>query len=217
MRVKLTEACLSVCVYTLLVWLHPSGPVPMTTTTTTNSLLNPHQSGFTKRHSTKNLFTSMYNKLISAISHRQVSCLCLLDISAAFDIIDHNILRKRLSTLFGFTDTALTSRSFYVKTSEASSRSYPLTCGVPQGSVLGPLLCNLYTTPLSSIIKASSVDHHLYADDTQLFMSFSPSSFSESIDHLLHVVKQISSWMTSNLLCLNPSKPNLYSYVSEKN
>src|SRR6218665_3166899 len=63
-----------------------------------------------------------------------------------------------------------------------------------------------YTTPLSSLIKASSIDHHLYADGTQLFISFSPNSFSDSIGHLLHVVKQISSWMTSNLLCLNPSK-----------
>jgi Reverse transcriptase (RNA-dependent DNA polymerase) len=180
---------------------------------TSNSLLNPYQSGFTKRHSTETLLTSLYNKLVSAISHQQISCLCLLDISAAFDTIDHNILLQRLSTWFGFTDTALlwiqsylTSRSFSVKTAETSSQPCPLTCGVPQGSVLGPLLFILYTTPLSSLIKASSVDHHLYADDTQLFISFSPSSFSDSINHLVHVVTQISSWMTSNLLCLNPSK-----------
>src|SRR6218665_2451176 len=74
---------------------------------TSNSLLNPHQSGFTKRHSTETLLKSLYNKLVSAISHKQVSYLCLLDISAAFDTIDHDILLKRLSTWFGFTDTAL--------------------------------------------------------------------------------------------------------------
>src|SRR6218665_2622849 len=56
------------------------------------------------------------------------------------------------------------------------------------------------------LIETSSVDHHLYADDTQLFISFSPASFSISIAHLLSVVNQISQWMSSNLLCLNPSK-----------
>src|SRR6218665_1779213 len=97
---------------------------------TSNSLLNPHQSGFTKRHSTETLLTSLYNKLVSAISYQQVSCICLLDISAAFDTIDHNVLLKRLSTWFGFTDTALlwiqsylSSRSFSVKTPKASSQS----------------------------------------------------------------------------------------------
>ena len=64
----------------------------------------------------------------------------------------------------------------------------------------------MYTTPLSHLIESSSVDHHLYADDTQLFISFSPASFSTSIAQLLSVVNQISQWMSSNLLCLNPSK-----------
>src|SRR6218665_1529938 len=66
---------------------------------TSNSLLNPQQSGFTKRHSVETPLTSLYNKLVSAISHRQVSCLCIRDTSAAFDTIDHNIhaLLKRVS------------------------------------------------------------------------------------------------------------------------
>src|SRR6218665_1413490 len=60
------------------------------------------------------------------------------------------------------------------------------------------------STLLSSLTKASSADHHLYSDDTQLLIFFSSSSFSESIHHILSVVTEIPSWMTSNLLCLNP-------------
>jgi hypothetical protein len=89
-----------------------------------NSLLNTNQSGFTKHHSTETLLASLYSKLVSAIGRQQVSCLCLLDISAAFDTLDHEILLKRLSTWFGISDTALqwltsylSARTFSVKAS----------------------------------------------------------------------------------------------------
>src|SRR6218665_3298643 len=72
-----------------------------------NSLLNPHQSGFTKHHSTETLLVSLYNKLVSAVSHKKVSCLRLHDISTAFDTIEHNLLLHRLSSLFGISGTAL--------------------------------------------------------------------------------------------------------------
>src|SRR6218665_129808 len=99
--------CLITC-YGCLGWLGPdqssSSRAPSWLST---GLLNPHQSGFTKHHSTETLLVSLYNKLVSAVSHQQVSCLCLLDISAAFDTIDHNILLQRLSSWFGVSGTAL--------------------------------------------------------------------------------------------------------------
>jgi hypothetical protein len=64
----------------------------------------------------------------------------------------------------------------------------------------------MYTTPLSTLLTGSSVDHHLYADDTQLFISFLPAQFNSSIDHLQSVFSHVSAWMSANLLSLNPSK-----------
>jgi len=97
----------------------------------------------------------------------------LIDLSAAFDTINHIILH-RLSSWFGFDGkiiswltSYLSSWSFVASIKSISSAQSRLRQGVPQGSVLGPLLFILHTTPLSSRISDSSVGHHLFADDTQ--------------------------------------------------
>ena len=89
----------------------------------------------------------------------------------------------------------LSSRYFTVDINGIKSPPSKLLYGVPQGSVLGPLLFILYTTPLSSIISQSSVNHKLYADDTQLFLSFSADTFSENILLLQNTISNISSWI----------------------
>ena len=78
--------------------------------------------------------------------------------------------------------------------------------GVFKGAVLGPLLFILYTSPLSKLISSSSAVHHLYADDTELFISFSPHCLPDVLNHLRNTITEISAWMTANLLCLNPWK-----------
>ena len=141
----------------------------------------------------------------------------LLDLSAAFDIIDQ---QKRLDLLkysFGIRGDAMRWFKSYLQDRSVqigSSTSEPVTLkyGVPQGSVLGPILFTMYTTPLGNIIRNHSLDFHIYADDTQLYISFKPCdsiSRQTAISHIEACIKDIKTWMTNNLLKLNDDKTEL--------
>ena len=125
-----------------------------------------------------------------------ISVLALLDFSSAFDTIDHPILVHRLHTDFGFTDTVLqwfssylTDRTHYVSLSNHWSAFTHVHSGVPQGSVLGPILFTMYIKPLYAIIDSHSIIHHSFADDLQLQMSAPPDRISE----LLHSMQSCIS------------------------
>ena len=105
---------------------------------TTNSLLNPFQSGYTKFYSTETTLRSLHDHLSNAVSMQQVSCIYLPDLSAAFDTLDHSILLHRLSTWSGISSVSLqwftsylSSRTSSVGIPPHSFPSSPLTCGVP--------------------------------------------------------------------------------------
>jgi hypothetical protein len=173
----------------------------------------PFQSAYRKFHSTETALLRIQNDLLLSIDQRKLSALVLLDLSAAFDTIDHDILLSRLSSTFGITGSALCLLTSYLKNRSQSvsigshsTPPSPMPTGVPQGSVLGPLLFSLYTTPLSYLIATSQVSYHLYADDTQLYISFESSHATNSLLTLSSVLDSVHSWLTSNRLSVNPSK-----------
>ena len=141
-----------------------------------NSLSSSFQSAYRIFHSTETTLLKIHNDLILAMDRGEGTSLILLDLSAAFDTVDHSIdLLTRLQNWFGLDGLSLdwfssylSSRSQAVSINDSISAFSTLSCGVPQGSVLGPLLFTLYTTPLGSVISKNSLKYHLYADDTQL-------------------------------------------------
>jgi hypothetical protein len=175
--------------------------------------ISSYQSAYRKYHSTETALLRIHNDLLLGINQQKLSALILLDLSAAFDTIDHKILLKRLSCTFGVTGKALSLLSSYLinRTQSLAINDHltnpsPLLTGVPQGSVLGPLLFSLYTTPLSLIFKNSPVSFHLYADDTQLYISFSASESAKNLSILSSTLDSVHAWLTANRLSVNPSK-----------
>ena len=159
-------------------------------------------------------------KYLVATDNKKATALVLLDLSAAFDTIDHVILLNRLSNKLGMCGTAkkwfesyLSDRTQRVNIDGAVSDVANLPYGVPQGSVLGPILFTIYTQEVEDIAREHGVNIHLYADDTQLYISYDVSD-PESSQHnarmamsrLETCIHDIKKWMLNNKLKLNDSK-----------
>ena len=178
-----------------------------------NDLIEKFQSAYKSGHSTETALLRVTNDILCSVDTGSVAMLTMLDLSAAFDTLDHQILLERLFSSFGICDTALNwfksyleNRHQKVKINSFYSDELPISFGVPQGSVLGPLLFTLYVYPLSNVIKKSGFDYHLYADDTQLYSSFKLNDFNDSLNEMSNCAVEVNDWMVCNKLKMNTDK-----------
>ena len=167
-----------------------------------NNLLPKFQSEFRRGYSTETAILRMLSDIYAAVDRGRVALLALLDVSAAFD---HDILLERLLVSFGVTGSAhawirsfLSSRSQSVRLGSSSSSWSSIRCGVPQGSILGPLLYILYTADVERIVESFGLAVQLYADDTQLYGDGSPIAAEELSAHVLAAIDAVENWMSLN-------------------
>ena len=175
--------------------------------------MSEYQSTYRKFHSSKTALLYVQNDILVSLDSGRSTVLLLLNFSAAFNTIDHSILFHCLKHLFGITSSLsslssfLTNRFQTVVASNSKSQPVLLEFDIPQGSILGPLLYSLYTTPLHFIIpKYPGICCHFYADDTQMYISFSPEHSSSTLSITESCIKDVFSWLEANKLSADPNK-----------
>ena len=145
--------------------------------------IKQNQSAYRVGHSTESALLKVKSDLLHAMDNQEGTCLVLLDLSLAFDTVDHDLLLTRLHFKYGFDGTILNWISSYVKSrtqqvligNNTFSKPTQLKCGVPQGSGLGPILVTLFTAPLGEDCRKHGINFQSYADEQQNYLSFIPT------------------------------------------
>ena len=158
-------------------------------------------------HSTETALVKLHNDILINLDSNRGVVHILLDLSAAFDTIDHSLMIKETNQI-GIKATALEwftsylqGRSQAVYIDGYTSESISLLFGVPQGSILGPVEYSIYTFPVGDIIRQHHLQYHMYADDTKLYVAFDLSSenfLTLAIEKLTNCIGEISQWMSTN-------------------
>ena len=180
-----------------------------------NNLADTYQSAYRQHHGTETALICVNNDILTALDNGKLTALILLDLSAAFDTVDHSVLLSRLQYYLGIHDCAynwfqsyISNRPQKVCIGKEVSNVITLSYGVPQGSVLGPQLFTFYTLPIRDIILKYNLSYHVYADDTQLYISFNSTQncAANCLKSLETCIQDISDWMKNNILKMNEEK-----------
>lgn len=181
-----------------------------------NSMFPPFQSAYRPQHSTMTACTKLSNDLLLALDKHLVSLVISLDLSSAFDVVDHTILLSCLRQRYCFSShviswfkSYLSNRSYHVVSNSNSSAPVPLSCGVPQGSVLGPLLFTLLLGDLSSIVVPFGFEVIQYADDIVIYASCTLTSASNLASDASSCLSAIHAYLCSIRMFLNNEKSNM--------
>ena len=171
-----------------------------------------YQSAFRPGYSTETSMLKITNDLLSSTLSGSASLVVTLDLSSAFDCVMHSTLLSRLTDEYGVQGLAsgwiksyLNNRTQFVKVGNATSLASTVTVGVPQGSVLGPLLFTAYIAPVGRIVNEFGINYMSYADDLTLYMNLGPDP-SATEQRMSDCTSAVSKWLMSNGLLLNPAK-----------
>ena len=188
-----------------------------------NALLEKMQSAYRCGHSTETALLRVHNDILKAVDGKKVVFLVLLDLSAAFDTVDHKILLNFLQNHVGLSgrvlsmfDSYLQGRTQCVSINNVLSSSSNLSFGVPQGSILGPAIFSIYTIPLGAILRKHNLQYHLYADDTQLYCTSELESCADTLQAIEACIQDIRSWMIFNKLKINDDKTEFLLISSQR-
>jgi hypothetical protein len=183
---------------------------------TSNDLLPDRQSAYRPGFSTETAILRVFSDILEAVDDGDVAVLALFDLSAAFDTVDHVILLRRLQTSYGFDGSVLEwfrsylcDRTQSVRLDSKASASTSVLCGVPQGSVLGPIIFIMFTADLVGVIERHGLCSHLFADDTQVYGRCPVTEMDDLATRVSVCADDILSWMRSNRLQLNTDKSEL--------
>ena len=182
-----------------------------------NNLNIPFQSAYKKHHNTETLLIRIVNDLLIATDENKETVVMLLDLSAAFDTVDHTKLLHILCKDIGISGNALkwfkrflSGRCQKVSINGAESTKIIIKFGVPQGSVLGPVLFNIYIRSLYNAVQKLKFNIHGFAYNHEVFKPFSPKyQHAVLANELPSVFNQISKWMAPHYLLQNPGKTEM--------